>query len=665
MSAANHSNWLSRWAGVTAIAAVTATIADAFLLQVRRSYFTGGFLSEDSVATPTQAAAFLAGSLIADIAVVAGPAALTLWLSARLGLSSRAGERLAGLVSLAPIFAADFVSYRLQAFLGDAFDFSLMFELAGRDPAEILAVSAWQLVSAGVIAFGVALVISVALLAIRRRRPRTEPQIPDRIGQQFINGRSLAIWLLLLAVSAAACAVLRVESDVLDNGLKRKPSGRVLGVLVEAISDVDRDGFGILGRYSDPAPFDARVYPFAIDIPGNRLDENGVGGDLPAGSPYEETQPVGAPQRGRSLLMIGLESFRADVLGASVQGKPATPILSTLAANGISVAQAYSHNGYTVQSRRHIFSGSVADLADSTLIDDFKAAGYQTAYISGQDETFGGKPGDVGFDRADVSYDARSEPERRYTTFTTAGSLAVPHTVVVEHVTSFLRQRQADRPLFLYVNFHDTHFPYHHRFNQPLLEAPVLPESAIVPARAKDLRLMYLNTVANVDQAIGRVIAAARAALGNDVGIVVLADHGESLFDEGFLGHGYALNDAQTRIPLIVANLPMVVHEPFAQSDLRAGILSALSSGSHDRPRAVTDPQRTVFQYLGTVDQPAQIAFIGAAHRVVYDLRTRRAQVGHGPWQSEAALDPSARVSVQELIHHWERMVVARSAHHH
>ena len=662
MTAASHPDWLSRWVRATSIAAVAATIVDALLLQVRRSYFTGGFLSDDHVATAGQATAFVAGSLIADIAVVAGPAAMTLWLAARVGLSRRVGAGLAVLVSLAPIVAADFVAYRLQSFLGDAFDLNLMFALVGRDPAEILAVSAARLVSLGAIAFGAALVIAITVIAMRRRRPRLAARVQDRPGEAFI-GRTIATWLLLLAVSSAACAVLRLESDVVDNGLKRKPSGRALGMLVELISDVDRDGFGVLGRFSDPAPFDARIYPFAVDHPGNGLDENGVGGDLPAGLPrYEEPGLISAPLTGRSLLMIGLESFRADVLAANVHGRPATPTLASLAASGVSVAQAFSHNGYTVQSRRHIFSGSVADLTDHTLIDDFKAAGYQTAYISGQDETFGGDAGDVGFNRADVSYDARREPGRRYTTFTTAGSLAVPYTVIVEQVTSFLKKREADRPLFLYVNFHDTHFPYHHRFNARILDTPVLTESEIVPARAEDLRLMYLNTAANVDRAMGHVIEAARAALGQDVGIIVLADHGESLFDEGFLGHGYALNDAQTRIPLVVSNLPMVIRQPFAQSDLRGEILAAMSNPSHEGPRVVVDTERTVFQYLGTVDQPAQIASIGAKRRVVYDFRTRRVQVGQEPWRTEAALDATARAKLLDLIHGWERMIVARSA---
>ena len=51
--------------------------------------------------------------------------------------------------------------------------------------------------------------------------------------------------------------------------------------------------------------------------------------------------------------------------------------------------------------------------------------------------------------------------------------------------------------------------------------------------------------------------------LGADPAVVVTSDHGESLFEEGFLGHGYALNDAQSRIPLIVTGLPLVAGSPW------------------------------------------------------------------------------------------------------
>jgi hypothetical protein len=92
-----------------------------------------------------------------------------------------------------------------------------------------------------------------------------------------------------------------------------------------------------------------------------------------------------------------------------------------------------------------------------------------------------------------------------------------------------------------------------------------------------------------------------------------MSDHGESLFDEGFLGHGYALNEIQTRIPFIVANLPLVVREPFGQADLRGAIDAALrvDPGVAAVPRLEPAPAHEVFQYLGTIDRPRQIALLG------------------------------------------------------
>jgi glucan phosphoethanolaminetransferase (alkaline phosphatase superfamily) len=47
-----------------------------------------------------------------------------------------------------------------------------------------------------------------------------------------------------------------------------------------------------------------------------------------------------------------------------------------------------------------------------------------------------------------------------------------------------------------------------------------------------------------------------------------LGDHGESLFDDGFLGHGHAVNDAQTQIPLIINDTNIDVHEAIGQVDV-------------------------------------------------------------------------------------------------
>ena len=539
--------WKCRWVCITAVATVIATMSDGILLQMRRGFFTGGFLAVNHLSGAPLTALFVALSLAADAAVTGVLAAIAVLAAGRLQLSRREGVVAALAVALLPIAIADAIEYRLSEYFGDAFDLSLMFNLAGRRPTELLAVSAGHLALTGGAVMAVSLIAVSAAWLWRRRRTvdSTVEQVPPL--------RAVAVPLLLLVVALVSTTAARKRSDALDNGLRRKPSAMALGWMVDTITDFDRDGTGLLGRPSDPALFDARVRPYALDVPGNGVDEDGVAGDLPAGvPPYVE--PDGAPVHWRSrqdVVLFVLESFRADTRGAILNGHPVTPVLDALAARGVAVADAYSHNGYTVQSRRHIFTGSVADVrGPSTLIDDFNTNGYETAYFSGQDDSFGGAAGAVGFDRASVAYDARSDRNRRYSTFTTAGSLAVPWSVLLDRVTGFLEHRSPARPLFLYVNFEDTHFPYHHPGIAPLVSNTVVPESQITPENRDAVRATYLNTAANVDRAIGTVLDRVRRTLGRDPAVIVLADHGESLFDEGFLGHGYALNEAQTHIPL-------------------------------------------------------------------------------------------------------------------
>jgi arylsulfatase A-like enzyme len=334
-------------------------------------------------------------------------------------------------------------------------------------------------------------------------------------------------------------------------------------------------------------------------------------------------------------------------------------VLDDLSRRGIAARSAWSHNGYTVQARHHIFSGSIADIrGGTTLVDDFRANGYETAYFSGQDESFGGPAGDVGFDRADVSYDARVDRDRRYSSFSTAGSLAVPNSVVLERVTAFLARRSHAKPLFLYVNFHDTHFPYHHRGIAPIVSSTFVAQGDIAPANAAAVRTMYLNTAANVDRAIGQVLSAVGQTTGRDPAVVVMSDHGESLFDEGFLGHGYALNEAQTRIPFIVANLPVVVTEPVGQGELRDILWQALARPAGP-PALRDDRSRRVFQYLGTFERPAQIAFTGLDTQIAYDFRDRRVRIDRGEWRAPEALSKAEDASWRELVTTWERMILS------
>ncbi|HUE88990.1 MAG TPA: sulfatase-like hydrolase/transferase [Vicinamibacterales bacterium] len=645
---------------MTAGGAVVVTACDAVLLQQSKNYFTGGFLSVDHLERPLDIALFLGSSLVVDAAFIGLTTALVAWLL-RSRLRPPARVFAGALAGTSLLVVADIISYGVLRYLGDVFDFELMFDLTGRSVAEILAVSSSHLVVPVLLIVAAAAVLTSVVWAANRYWVKTPPAtFPARV---------LIAPVLFAICGAVVLTAASNGSDILENGLLRKPAGRALAFVVTRATDVDRDGFGAIGRNADPAPFDPAIFPYAPDVPGNGIDENGVGGDLPlAHAAYDEPSYATVVWKRRpDVVLVVLESFRADLVGAREGGVAVTPVIDALSAGGVAVARAFSHNGYTVQSRHHLFTGSLLAVpTDSTIIDDFLRNGYRVGYFSGQDESFGGAKYDVGFTRATMAVDARADRARRYSTATTPGSLAVPAPVVQERVGEFLQQHgAADAPLFLYVNFHDTHFPYSRPGLETLTSGERLPRARIAPAARDALWRTYANTAANVDRAIGELIDAVRRARGSEPGIVITADHGESLFDEGFLGHGYALNDVQTRIPLVVANLPLVLPEPFGQVDLRRAINSAFEQPGPltGVPHVELAPDREIFQYLGDLSRPRQIAFLLKAGRLIYDFRTARVQVPGDQWRLPSELSGVSRDMFLRLVWQWEAMSLARLAH--
>jgi hypothetical protein len=646
------------WLKVTAAGALLITAFDAVLLQQKKGFFTGGFLAGAHTHGLSETIGFLIVSLCADAAVVGLLSAAALALTARLHLTLRARMLAATIAGVSPLLFVDFVTYRLASYLGDAFDLSLLFDLTGRKPGEFAAVASAHLIG------------PVLLIATAGTAAGGLVWLVNRMGRQSAAPMPVTASLFLTAVAfllggAVLTAAASMSNETFEDGLGRKPSGEFAAWLSEHVTDVDRDGFGIGQSPADPDPFNAAIYPYAVDIPGNGVDEDGVGGDLPAeGQAYTEDQPPQAWRHRPNVVLIVLESFRGDALGQLLNGKPVTPVLDALGKIGIATTRALSHNGYTAQSRFHIFSGSLAGLRRGTLIDDFKANGYEVGYFSGQDDSFGGEAYSVGMDRADIAYDARQDRRRRYTSFSTAGSLGVPFDVVQERIATFLEHRDATRPLFLYINIYDTHYPYHRDGLQDLVSGDVLSESQIVASRAATLKNMYFNAAANVDAAIGTTLDLVTKRLGTPPAVIATGDHGESLFDEGFLGHGYALNDVQTRIPLVVTGLPMTVEQPFGQSDLRDAIGVALAADTGtNAPRLVSSPDKRVFQYLGRIERPRQIAFVNGVGRTIYDFRTQRIQFAGSAWMRPEQLSGAQSREFLQLINLWERMVRARAAH--
>jgi hypothetical protein len=184
----------------------------------------------------------------------------------------------------------------------------------------------------------------------------------------------------------------------------------------------------------------------------------------------------------------------------------------------------------------------------------------------------------------------------------------------------------------------------------------------IAPKRKHELWATYLNTAANVDKGVGDIIEAARLYLKDDTpAIIITSDHGESLFDDGYLGHGFALNETQTRIPFIVANLPLMIEQPFGQADLRHTLNRALTARARQSavPILQQSSNRSVFQYIGSLRRPRQISLLRLSGRLTYDFRTGLVKVPGEPWRQPEDLREAEHAAFIELVHSWERMAIA------
>ena len=649
--------WIALW---LACAGFLAGI-DAMLLEWTQHPFSGGMAAAYTLRSVGRLAGYFGLAFVLDFVAVGLAWCLTLPGIRRLPLRPAQKWALAGMLGLAGPLVASFVRYRIEMILGPRLNLDALLGLAEGAPLRLLgetqghqAPVVWALLAA--------LLLAAALIAWLGRRRQSMRGAQAAAKFEAPPGTAVA-W----ATTGALLPVFVGWSVACHGGgglctaVTDKPSGVLVAHALRLATDFDRDGYGFGVRPFDPAPFDAEIHPYALEIPGNGRDENGLGGDgiatvIEAGrdeSPRFAARP--------HVLFVFLESFRADLLGQRLGGREVTPFLNRLAAEGSASDHAHSAYPKTVAARNQLFGGRLATYpGQTTMLHDFAANDYFVAYFSGQDESLGAyAEATLSLDQADVFYDARQDRDRNYYFHKRSGNLAVTSDHLLEKTGEFLAGYKDERPLFLYVNFHDTHYPYHHAELEDRLGVEALPRDQITPANAEAVRATYANAAANVDAAVAELVADFRGAIGDeDHVIVVTADHGESLFENGSLGHGLRLADLESRVPLIVWGLDGEWPQPIGLSEIRGRLGAALLRGEvasgPGSLRFRTDPERRLFQYLPDLRTPSRIALRGVDGSFHYDFERARFEA-RGPDDQPLALAPERKAELAaELIARWE-----------
>ena len=239
------------------------------------------------------------------------------------------------------------------------------------------------------------------------------------------------------------------------------------------------------------------------------------------------------------MVLITIDTLRADALGFAGQRDVETPFLDRMASESVVFTNAHAHNVVTLPSHVNILTGlypyqhGVRDNAGYTLDPKFqtvapllKARGYATAAFVGAfplDARYGLTPG---FDVYDDSY-----PEGK-------GRLdfKVAERSAGEVLAAAAKWWSSARsPRFLWVHVYDPHAPY----------APPAPFSEKYAGRS------YLGEVAYVDAMLAQHIG---PLLRPETTLVITADHGESLGEHGELTHGLFAYEATLKVPLLIRN---------------------------------------------------------------------------------------------------------------
>ncbi len=255
----------------------------------------------------------------------------------------------------------------------------------------------------------------------------------------------------------------------------------------------------------------------------------------------------GAEDRPRNLLLVCVDTLRADQLGAYGAEPSLTPRLDELAGRGALFERAHASASWTLPSVASLFTSVYPSthgcwtfenrLPDAllTLAEIFGAAGFDTQGIASHDffqERYGLQQGFAGFD--DELAHRRGEAGWRESTSPEVSARAV----------RWLEERSRSgerRPWLLFLHYFDPHVPY------------VDHEARPGEGRALEFE-RYQSEIAFTDRHVGGVLDALRAGgFERETAVLFFSDHGES-FEEhpGIRRHSYSLYETELRVPLVL-----------------------------------------------------------------------------------------------------------------
>lgn len=246
-------------------------------------------------------------------------------------------------------------------------------------------------------------------------------------------------------------------------------------------------------------------------------------------------EPAAPPAQARNLVIVTIDTLRADRVGAYGYAAARTPAIDALAARGARVDAAFATAPITLPSHASLLSGRYppghgarhnglrVDGKTPLLAETLSRAGFATgAFVSAfpLDKRFGLDRGFSTYSDRLPRIDGRPADER-------------PGHVTVDEALAWLGQHRSGR-FFLWIHLFEPHAPYG------------------APGDTRPVALRYDDEVAEADRQVGRVVDALGSDLASTI-FIVTSDHGEAFGEHGEIAHSIFVYDTTLRVPLVIA----------------------------------------------------------------------------------------------------------------
>jgi arylsulfatase A-like enzyme len=248
------------------------------------------------------------------------------------------------------------------------------------------------------------------------------------------------------------------------------------------------------------------------------------------------------------VIFLSVDTLRADRLGCYGYEHDTTPAIDAFAESGLLFEDAVCEVPLTGPSFGAMLTSRFPRTTGvtrnglrmpedvPTITEQFQEAGYQTFCVQ---SNWTLKTDLCGFQRGFDVYD--DDFHKRRWGFIKPERDADEVAAIAQEL---LAKRDPDRPLFAWIHFSDPHAPYkyHKKFNRT-------GERPFGKERAHKTRIKYDTEVSYTDHYIAQVLDAIPT---ENTYVLFVSDHGESLYEHGYLGHGRRIYQHGMHIPLII-----------------------------------------------------------------------------------------------------------------